>query len=670
MILVSSSFCYSIETNYFEMEDSNTIAWLSPTEPEHKDIDTWKAIRMNISEDIPPQVSGYRSRESTAPLEDEEDNNPEHTSYPQLHLAFNSGLKCGHGLMFGTDPNSCDVVLPRLRRISNRHCYLTFDAERRLILRDCSTYGTIVEYDHQGGHLRRHFTWILGGHEVPQETKNIVIEIQGVSFRIKVSRHDADPDQYNANVDRFLEEANEPHLNGLGIYSPTAPSSQSHTPTQGPIRLKRETLGKGAFAVVRRFWDVSTGLEYAYKEPLNKRKFDEKLWEKEAEIMGQISHDHVVRLEEFVFTPSPRLVLEYVPFGTLEGLELSLEQSMTVLCQGLSALADLHGRKIPIVHRDIKPGNILLQSRDPPFIKFTDFGLSKASDSLKTFCGTRLYLAPEVYQRKKYTPAVDIWSFGLVVYQCAFGGLPSKDDYREEDWCELLVAEVNDWEEGDLIDLLSSTMIIMDPKLRRSAQHCYREASRLIASYERCLTPTPASYATEGQAVGGVNLHTSSNVQNYSQHKDSPSAFYPSDSKCRYIRSDAPPPSSTNSLQHVQSVPGIDLFGENWLQDPNCVGSSVAAMGQESSDLESWDRWSAASGGDVPRTTPEPVYEQNEYHNPPLGSEDNTFTQSTYHINTGGQGGRNWGQNIEVAQTDSEGYLAARLLYQIHQEGT
>ncbi|KAG9229463.1 hypothetical protein BJ875DRAFT_387306, partial [Amylocarpus encephaloides] len=54
-----------------------------------------------------------------------------------------------------------------------------------------------------------------------------------------------------------------------------------------------------------------------------------------------------------------------------------------------------------IVHRDIKPGNILLQPRDSPFIKFTDFGFSKASDSLKRFGGTRLYLAPKVYQREK-----------------------------------------------------------------------------------------------------------------------------------------------------------------------------------------------------------------------------------------------------------------------------
>ena len=56
---------------------------------------------------------------------------------------------------------------------------------------------------------------------------------------------------------------------------------------------------------------------------------------------------------------------------------------MAVLCRGLSALQDLHGRKDPIVHRDIKPANILLQCRDPLYIKLADFGLSRAQGNLK-----------------------------------------------------------------------------------------------------------------------------------------------------------------------------------------------------------------------------------------------------------------------------------------------
>jgi serine/threonine protein kinase len=233
---------------------------------------------------------------------------------------------------------------------------------------------------------------------------------------------------------------------------------------------------------------------------------------------------------------------------------------MTVLCQGLSALTNFHRREVLIVHRDIKSGNILLQSANPLHIKLTDFGLSRASNDLTTLCGTPLYLAPEVYTKKSYSPAVDIWSLSMVVFECAYN-LPNNSGYKGRDWCEFLVDQVNDWENGDLIDLLSSAMIVIDPKLRRSARDCYKEVSRLItASYERHLTPTPTSYYP---AKG---------------HAPSPSSRAPT----IIVNFNSGP-------QRVESVPGIDLFGKGWLQDPNCVGSSIAAIGQESSNLSSWD---------------------------------------------------------------------------------
>lgn len=273
------------------MEDPNSIAWLFPEKDAADGKRSWEAIQMNLLGYAPLQrvpESDLRSRESTASLEDEENQVANAASYPSLHLTFNSGLRSGLGLTFGTDSKRCDIVLPRLRYISQRHCYLTFDTERQLILRDFSTHGTVVKYSDKGGELRRHFTWILGGLRVPREIGHITIEIQGISFQIRISPHDEYPDLYNANVDRFLQEAEEPHLNGLGIETPTPRGA--HTPSQGPIRLKQETLGKGTFAVVRRFWDVSNGVEYAYKEPRDKRKFDRETWEREIDIMRQISH--------------------------------------------------------------------------------------------------------------------------------------------------------------------------------------------------------------------------------------------------------------------------------------------------------------------------------------------------------------------------------------------
>ena len=96
--------------------------------------------------------------------------------------------------------------------------------------------------------------------------------------------------------------------------------------------------------------------------------------------------------------------MEYVPHGDL----LSFINSETVMPEFLSqitarqvcsALEYLHKRKI--THRDIKPDNILIASHEPFVVKLSDFGLSKivANEEtfLRTFCGTLLYCAPEVY---------------------------------------------------------------------------------------------------------------------------------------------------------------------------------------------------------------------------------------------------------------------------------
>ena len=353
---------------------------------------------------------------------------------------------------------------------------------------------------------------------------------------------------------------------------------------------------------------------------------------------------------------------------------------MTVLCQGLSALQDLHERRDPIVHRDIKPANILLQSRDPLHIKLADFGLSRAKDDLTTMCGTAMYLAPEVWRGKKYTPVVDIWSFGVVAFECAYD-LPDHDEYRGRDWCQLLVDQVNDWDDNDLIHLLSNAMIVMDPKSRGSARYCYQEALRLVASQERSLTPTPRSYAK------GDYLADTCQQNSFGQVGDSSGSFHCSS---QYVRCDEPSPPSKvptividprSDLQRQESVPGIDLFGQDWLQDPNCVGSSVAAMGEESSSgLSGWESWPSVAS--VPRAGPLSVGTQNDGSHFYIGQEH--LARDSYVFDTGNhhytyQGEMAPAQNGPVIATahhkrtetawTSDDYIAARLLQGMHDEG-
>lgn len=147
------------------------------------------------------------------------------------------------------------------------------------------------------------------------------------------------------------------------------------------------------------------------------------------------------------------IIMEYVPGGDLGRLihdRGPLTEGAVKIMAGqlLDALGYLH--KMNITHRDVKPDNILIGSQQPFTVKLTDFGLSKMVDNdqtfLRTFCGTLLYCAPEVYAEyaeydefgrrhprnrhrkhvrgQRYDHAVDIWSLGGVLFYALTGAPP------------------------------------------------------------------------------------------------------------------------------------------------------------------------------------------------------------------------------------------------------
>jgi len=124
----------------------------------------------------------------------------------------------------------------------------------------------------------------------------------------------------------------------------------------------------------------------------------------------------------------PIIIMKYVQGGTLEDLilqtDISFDSSISLVQQLMEVLNYLHNHQV--IHRDIKPANILIVSETRRLtIKLCDFSLSRKGLLAKTLCGTKLYVAPEVFSKQPYDVRIDIWSVGVVIIQTR-KGLPRR----------------------------------------------------------------------------------------------------------------------------------------------------------------------------------------------------------------------------------------------------
>jgi eukaryotic-like serine/threonine-protein kinase len=199
-----------------------------------------------------------------------------------------------------------------------------------------------------------------------------------------------------------------------------------------------ELLGQGGMATIYRATDAQLGRDVAVKilRPEYGRDPDfVARFRAEAQAVASLSDPNVVRVYDFGMDPvGPYIVMEYVDGEDLATLirrtgPLQPRQAARIVAEAASALAAAHARGI--VHRDIKPGNILLAHDGR--VEVTDFGIARAiSEAQMTLPGTTLgsvhYFAPEQARGEPATERSDIYSLGIVLFELLTGRRPFEGD--------------------------------------------------------------------------------------------------------------------------------------------------------------------------------------------------------------------------------------------------
>jgi hypothetical protein len=196
-----------------------------------------------------------------------------------------------------------------------------------------------------------------------------------------------------------------------------------------------EVLGKGGFGIVFRASDKVLERVVAVKvlSPLLAvtsppcRRFL-----REAQSAAAVRHENVVRVYAVEEQPLPYLVMEFIPGETLQQRldrlgPLEVPEVLRIGRQIAEGLAAAHATGL--IHRDVKPANVLIERGPHEHVKLTDFGLARAADDASltqsgVVAGTPMYMSPEQARGEHLDPRSDLFSLGSVLYVMATGRLP------------------------------------------------------------------------------------------------------------------------------------------------------------------------------------------------------------------------------------------------------
>jgi serine/threonine protein kinase len=200
------------------------------------------------------------------------------------------------------------------------------------------------------------------------------------------------------------------------------------------VELEDTRMGAGTSGGVQKGVIKKTGQRVAVKtfKMESKERKEQVLNEVRALVMAEACPNLITWYGSFADRGNVIVVLELADLGCLknlmkrvgQGRQVAPEHCAYITASTIGGLKFLHDRRI--VHRNVKPENILHNSSGE--VKLTDFGFSRSLDATVamagTQIGTQIYMAPEMCMGQDYSFSIDIWSYGLVLYEVATGTFP------------------------------------------------------------------------------------------------------------------------------------------------------------------------------------------------------------------------------------------------------
>jgi serine/threonine-protein kinase len=275
--------------------------------------------------------------------------------------------------------------------------------------------------------------------------------------------------------------------------------------------LIQQLLGRGGMATVYRAHDPSIGRDVAIKFLHASLCEDEECrtrFLREARAAGGLSHANIVIVHDVgEIEGRPFMAMELIDGTPLDDVlekrrQLPVRDVVLIGLQLARALEYAHARGI--VHRDIKPGNIMLL-KDGQSIKVTDFGIAHMDDGLKhrtqvgAVIGTPHYMSPEQARGEKLDGRSDLFAAGIVLYEMLTGERPFRGD--------------------NLVAVVNQIATAVPPSVNAKRPDAPAALRRVI---ERCLAKAPAERYPSGQELSAALRKVLDEIDETAKEKDKP----------------------------------------------------------------------------------------------------------------------------------------------------